>query len=62
MLVIYAAGPTTNALQKRFIIKKTTKKTFSIDMGSTIDALIGKNSRAWIPDNNSMLKNILQSL
>jgi len=45
-IVIYAAGPTSNILQKRAI--ERSDNTFSIDIGSLIDAFAGNVSRAWI--------------
>ncbi len=59
-LIILAAGPTSNALQKRLFVKNT--RTFSIDIGSTIDAFTGSISRTWIeevPDGRIYWNNLL---
>ncbi len=45
-VVILGVGPSSNILQKRILGK--IPNVFLFDMGSSIDALIGNQSRAWI--------------
>lgn len=59
-VVIFAAGPTSNILQKRLYGKYNV---FSMDFGSLIDAISGWNTRAWIKtDEKDFYKNILAQL
>lgn len=61
-VLIFAAGPTSNILQKRLYGRYNT---FSIDFGSLIDAIVGWNTRAWIKtdeENNDYYRKILEQL
>jgi len=57
--IIFAAGPTSNILQKRLYGKYNI---FSIDFGSLIDAIAGWNTRAWIDLDKNYYKDILNQL
>ena len=57
--LIFAAGPTSNVLQKRLYGKYNI---FSIDFGSLIDAIAGWNTRAWIDLDKNYYKDILNEL
>ena len=46
-VVLFSAGPTANVLQKRIF---GASNTFTIDIGSLIDAFCGWDTRAWIND------------
>lgn len=46
-VVVLAAGPAAKILQKR-ILTRSKGNLFLFDFGSLIDALSGKNTRAWI--------------